>query len=69
MVTVRDLSKAEKLEIYKKTKGWCLNDGCWSLKCMKNIMDAKAEDVMDILDYEMCINPMERYKDFSYGRA
>lgn len=68
MVFVRDLSKEKKLEIYKKTKGWCLEEGCWNLNAMKNVLDEKAKDVMDILDNEMVINPIECYKNYTYGR-
>ena len=68
MVFVRDLSKEKKLEIYKKTKGWCLDEGCWSLNCMKNVLNEKAKDIFAILDSEMTINSMEVYKDYTYGR-
>ena len=68
MVFVRDLSKEKKLDIYKKVKGWCLFEGCWSLNCMKNVLDEKAKDVMDILDYNMVVDAMEYYRERTYGR-
>lgn len=65
---VRDLPKDEKLELYKQIKGWCLFEGCWSLKCMKNIMDEKAKDIRNILFYDVYIDCMEWYRRYSYGR-
>ena len=68
MKFVRDLSKAEKLDIYKKVKGSCLFEGCWNLNCMKNVLDEKVKDVLDILDYDMVIDSMAVYRDYTYGR-
>lgn len=65
---VRQLSPAEKLDIYKKVKGTCLYEGCWSLNCMITIMNEKAKDILDVLDCNMGYNCMEIYKDYSYGR-
>ena len=64
MVFVRNLPNKQKLEIYKKTKGWCLSEGYWNINCMKDIMNEKAKDVFDVIDYELFINPMECYKQY-----
>lgn len=73
MMYVRDLSPAEKLEIYKQIKGFCLWEGstqnCLAKINMSKIMDEKVKDIIDIIiDYDMAIDYMEVYKDYSYGR-
>ena len=68
MLFVRQLPKEEKLEIYKKVKGWCLWEHCRLTTVMHSVLNEKAKDVQAILDYDMCINYMEVYKDYSYGR-
>ena len=68
MVYVRDLPRKDKLELYKKIKGWCLFEGCWNLNCMKNIMDEKAKDIASTLEYDVYIDCMEYYNDYVNGR-
>lgn len=71
---VRDLAPTEKLELYKKIKGFCLcessyKNGCLAKINMKQIMDEKVKDVVDvIINYDMETDYMEVYKDYSYGR-
>ena len=67
---VRDLAPAEKLELYKKLKGYFLfeNAGKFNINDLLPIMDEKVKDIIDILDYEVFYNPLEVYKDYSYGR-
>ena len=67
---VRDLAPAEKLELYKKIKGFCLFNDC-TIKYvnMTKLMDEKLKDVFAILQEEdMDVNYIEIYKDYSYGR-
>jgi len=74
MLYVRDLSKNEKLELYKQIKGFCLWEGSAKKDClvhvnMGKIMDEKVKDIIDvIINYDMAIDYMEVYKDYSYGR-
>ena len=65
-----DLSPAEKLEIYKQVKGYCLWEGIMDTfsDTMWNVLDSKVKDVLPIVDYEMAVDYMEVYKDYSYGR-
>lgn len=68
---VRDLAPAEKLELYKKVKGYCLFEGIFVgafMFTMKNVLDEQVKIVRSILDEEMAVNYMEVYKDYSYGR-
>lgn len=67
---VSDLAPAKKLELYKKLKGYFLheNGGTFDINEIAPIMCEKVKDVMDILDYEIFYNPMEIYKEYSYGR-
>ena len=67
-IYVSQLSKAEKLELYKKIKGWCAFEGCWNLNVMKNILDEKVKDIMNILEYDVYIDCMEYYNDYVNGR-
>lgn len=67
---VRMLPADRKLELYKKLKGYFLfeNSGQFNINDLLPIMDEKVKDVIDILDYEVFYNPLEIYKDYSYGR-
>ena len=65
---VRDLSPAEKLEIYKKVKGLCIWNGFYTMPTMKEVLDNKVKDVLPLVDCEMAVDYMEVYKDYSYGR-
>lgn len=71
MMFVRDLPKKEKLEIYKKVKGYCIFEGYFYgafMSILKNVLDEQVKTVVAILDYDMAVNYMEVYKDYSYGR-
>lgn len=67
---VCDLSPAEKLEIYKQVKGLCLWESIIDnfANTMLDVLDSKVKDVLPIVDYEMAVDYMEVYKDYSYGR-
>lgn len=67
---VCDLPKEEKFKIYKQVKGLCLWEGIMDtfLDTMWNVLDSKVKDVLPIVDYEMAVDYMEVYKDYSYGR-
>ena len=67
---VSDLPKVKKLELYKKLKGYFLfeNSGKFDINELLPIMDEKVKDIIDVLDYEVIYNPLEVYKDYSYGR-
>ena len=67
---ISDLPKDEKLELYKQLKGYFLfeNSGKFDINELLPILDEKVKDVIDILDYEVFYNPLEVYKDYSYGR-
>lgn len=66
MVTyVRQLAPAEKLELYKKIKGYYLHEtGEFNLNDFGPVLDEKVNNVLDAVDYEMSFNPMEVYKDY-----
>lgn len=68
MLFVRQLPKATKLELYKQIKGLCLWEGLPIAETISEALDNKARDVLPLVDYDMCINYMEVYKDYSYGR-
>lgn len=68
VIFVRQLSPAKKLEMYKKIKGWCLFENCRLTTIMHSVLNEKVKDVENILDYDMNVNYMEVYKDYSYGR-
>lgn len=66
---VRQLAPAEKLELYKKIKGYYLFEtGIFNINDFRPILDEKARDVIDVVDYEMPFSPMEIYKDYVNGR-
>lgn len=71
IVFVFQLPAKEKLELYKKFKGYCFSEGgtaAWNVNEFKPILDEKAKDVYGVLDYELYINPLEVYKDYVNGR-
>lgn len=68
MLFIRMLPPEEKLEIYKQVKGLCIWEGLPLLSTMQDVLDSKVKDVLPIIDYEMAVNYMEIYRDYSYGR-
>ena len=68
MMFVRMLPPAERLEVFKQVKGLCLWEGYNLVDTMKEVLDNKVKDVLPIVDYEMSVNYLEVYKDYSYGR-
>ena len=68
MLFVNQLPKAEKLEIYKKVKGFCLWEGYPIYTTMQEVLNEKVKDILPIVDYEMSISYIDVYKDYSYGR-
>jgi len=66
---VRQATPAKKLELYKKFKGYYLFEtGTFDVNELKPILDEKIQDVENVLDYELIVNPMEVYKDYVNGR-
>lgn len=70
MMFVCDLPKEEKLKIYKQVKGYCLWEGIMDnfMNTLWDVLDSKIKDVLPIIDYDMAVDYMEVYKDYSYGR-
>ena len=68
MMFVRDLAPAEKLELYKRMKGYSIFNGVTTAYATSGVWDQKIKDVKAILDEEMAVDYMEVYKDYSYGR-
>ena len=69
MLYVRDLGKERKLEIYKKVKGICIWEGLSLMPTMKEVLNEKVKDVVPLIDYDMAMDYMSVYMDYSYGRA
>lgn len=68
MMFVSQLDEPKKLEIFKQVKGLCLWEGIPLMQTMRDVLDSKVKDVLPIVDYEMAVDYMEVYKDYSYGR-
>ena len=62
----RQLAPADQLRLFKKVKGYYLFEGGvegWNVNYFKPILDEKAVDVHDALDYDF-VNYEEVYKDY-----
>ena len=58
----------DKLTLYKKFKGYYLFEtGTWNVNEFKPILDEKVKDVIDVLDYEITINPLVVYNEYVNG--
>ena len=67
MLYVRMLPADKKLRIYKMVKGFCLWEGVSLVDTMKDVLNSKAKDVVDLL-YLDAVNYFTIYKEYSYGR-
>lgn len=61
IIYVRQLPKAEKLELYKRVKGYCLWHGGDVMSVMKGVLDEKIKDVEAALEEEY-FDCLELYK-------
>lgn len=68
MKFVRSVCKKRRLEIYKKVKGFCFHEGIPFAETMQNVLNEKAKDIEDILDYDMVNDYMDEYRICSYRK-
>jgi len=70
MLFVRQLAPAQKLELFKRIKGYYFFEGGasgWNTSYFKPILDEKAIDVYNALDYDP-IDYFEYYSMYTNGR-